>query len=160
MCRYALGTSKVCTSIPSWASIINDAKSASSTMVGNIASSRGVQLRWGLPYTHLLPLMLPHHLSLMIFTSWGDIYCSCWDMSAGSCSPKTGRLCNCLYLFRIATTSLLPYILMTFFPHLGETCFDCCPIVFIGRLLFLWLSNLEKLYFSISVVSFSSYSWF
>ena len=37
---YAPGTSKFCTDIPSWASIINDAKSDYSEMLGNVISSR------------------------------------------------------------------------------------------------------------------------
>ena len=37
--RDAPVTSKLCTALPSWVSIINDANSASSAMVGDISSS-------------------------------------------------------------------------------------------------------------------------
>ena len=44
--KYFPITPKVCTVFPSWVSIINDANNASSAIVGDAASSRGICF-WG-----------------------------------------------------------------------------------------------------------------
>ena len=59
-CRYSPGTSKVCIALPSWASINNDANSASSAMLGGVASSRDIYVCWENFFLHVLYLILPH----------------------------------------------------------------------------------------------------
>ena len=86
---YDPGSSKICTDLPSGASIIDYINSASSVMVGVVAYSRGIYVCWVLPSAHVLPLILPHCLSLMILTDRNDLYSSCWYMSDGYCGHKT-----------------------------------------------------------------------
>ena len=90
--RYATGTSKVCSALPSWASINNDANSTSNAMVGDVASYCSIYVRWRLPSAHVLPLILPHHFSLIRLTALSAIYFYWRDMIAASWGPKTPRL--------------------------------------------------------------------
>ena len=116
-CRYALGTSKVCTALPSWVSIIKDTNSDSSVMASDVASSRGIYICWGLLSVHTPPLILPYLFYLMLFMDRCALYFSCQDMSAGYSGLKTAKLCNCLYLLSIATAAIFPCVLMPPHPH-------------------------------------------
>ena len=117
--RYAPRKSSVSTTLPLRESIINDSNNAYSTLVGDIDSSRGIYFCRGLPYSHVLPLTLPHHFSLMIFMSWNDLYFSYRDMSAGYCGTKKVRLFNCMYLLSIDTTAAFKYIWIPFWTPYG-----------------------------------------
>ena len=65
-CKYAPGTLNVATSIYLYASIINVVKSALGDTFGDeILSTSPKYLLWLLPFSHVLPFMVPYFYSLL-----------------------------------------------------------------------------------------------
>ena len=149
--RYAPRTSKVCTNLPLWALIDNDANSDYNVMVGDVASYRVIWVRWRLLSAHFLSLVLPHRFSLIRLTDLSALYFSWREMIVASWGPKISRLYNFLCSFNIATTDHFPYLLIPFF-HLSETSVDRCLVVLVSPSLSFRFLGLEKLRASLGLM--------
>ena len=112
--RYATGTQKITTSLPSCVSMMRLMNKYPKEKVGDDSSYLVMYHLWGLPSTHVLPFSFPlrfYFIKLMAISA--PFFCDIVRLS-GFSSPINFMYYSCVYYLYMSSTALFPCFLIPF----------------------------------------------